>query len=75
MLYHVRQTSVPLCTRYTDSLAFYGARMFYYLWDVPLFMGMGAIGGLMGAGFCHFNIRVTQLRHRWGPTKGSRASL
>ncbi len=50
--------------RYTDSLAFYGARMFYYLWDIPLFMAMGAVGGLMGAGFCHFNVKVTQLRHR-----------
>lgn len=49
---------------YTDSLAFYGARMFYYLWDVPIFMGMGAVGGLMGAGFCHFNVKVTQFRHK-----------
>ncbi len=40
--------------------------MFYYVWDVPLFMCMGAIGGLMGAGFCHFNVKVTQLRHRCG---------
>lgn len=50
---------------YTDSLAFYGAKMFYYVWDVPLFMCMGAVGGLMGAGFCHFNVKITQLRHRW----------
>lgn len=52
---------------YTDSLAFYGARMFYYLWDVPIFMGMGAVGGLMGAGFCHFNVKVTQFRHKCVP--------
>ena len=38
--------------------------MFYYLWDVPIFMGMGAVGGLMGAGFCHFNVKVTQFRHK-----------
>lgn len=38
--------------------------MFYYVWDVPLFMFMGAVGGLMGAGFCHFNVKITQLRHR-----------
>ena len=49
---------------YTDSLAFYGARMFYYLWDVPIFMAMGAVGGVMGAGFCHFNVKVTQFRHK-----------
>ncbi|DBA81171.1 TPA: hypothetical protein ACH3X2_006989 [Trebouxia sp. C0005] len=33
---------------YTDSLAFYGSRMFYYVWDLPIFVGMGAVGGLMG---------------------------
>jgi Voltage gated chloride channel len=49
---------------YTDSLAFYGARMFYYVWDVPVFILMGCIGGLMGAGFCHFNVKITQWRHR-----------
>jgi len=38
--------------------------MFYYLWDVPIFMAMGAVGGVMGAGFCHFNVKVTQFRHK-----------
>ena len=38
--------------------------MFYYLWDVPIFMAMGAIGGVMGAGFCHLNVKVTQFRHK-----------
>ncbi len=47
-------------------MAFYGARMFYYLWDVPIFMAMGAVGGVMGAGFCHFNVKVTQFRHKCG---------
>ena len=63
-LYKVQR---PLfCTPPRRSLAFYGARMFYYVWDVPLFMAMGAVGGLMGAGMCHFNVKVTQLRHRCG---------
>ena len=30
---------------YSDSLAFYGSRMFYYVWDVPLFCAIGAAGG------------------------------
>lgn len=49
---------------YTDSLAFYGSRMFYYVWDLPVFFTMGAIGGLMGALWVHVNVKVTAFRHR-----------
>jgi len=49
---------------YTDSLAFYGSRMFYYVWDLPIFFTMGAIGGLMGALWVHVNVKITALRHR-----------
>ena len=54
---------------YTDSVASYGSRMFYYAWDVPIFCVMGAIGGLMGALWVHINIRVTLFRHRFIPVR------
>ena len=54
---------------YTDSLAFYGSRMFYYVWDVPIFIGMGVMGGLMGAAFIKVNVKITQLRHRYVPVR------
>eukprot|EP00891_Asterochloris_glomerata_P005649 jgi/Astpho2/5649/gw1.00079.232.1_t len=56
---------------YTDSLAFYGSRMFYYVWDVPIFIGMGVMGGLMGAAFIKVNVKITQLRHRYVPVRCS----
>ncbi len=49
---------------YSDSLAFYGSNMFYYVWDLPVFFAMGAVGGLMGALWVHVNVKVTALRHR-----------
>ena len=54
---------------YTDSLALYGKRMFYYVWDVPIFCLMGAVGGLMGALWVHVNVRVTAFRHRTIPVR------
>ena len=54
---------------YTDSLAFYGSRMFYYVWDVPIFCLMGAVGGLMGALWVHLNVKVTAFRHRCIPVR------
>ncbi len=54
---------------YTDSLAFYGSRMFYYVWDLPIFVGMGAIGGLMGALFIKVNVKITQFRHIYIPVR------
>ena len=47
---------------YADSLAFYGSRLFYYAWDVPLFCAMGAAGGALGAAFVAANVRVTAWR-------------
>jgi chloride channel 7 len=54
---------------YTDSLAFYGSRMFYYVWDVPIFCLMGAMGGFMGALWVHVNVKVTAFRHRFIPVR------
>ena len=54
---------------YTDSLASYGSRMYYYVWDVPIFCAMGAVGGLMGALWVHVNVRITAFRHRCIPVR------
>lgn len=54
---------------YTDSLGLYGSRMFYYVWDLPIFCVMGAIGGALGALFIHLNVKVTKLRHRYIPVR------
>ena len=43
--------------------------MFYYVWDVPIFIGMGVMGGLMGAAFIKVNVKITQLRHRYVPVR------
>jgi chloride channel 7 len=56
---------------YTDNDANLGSRMFYYIWDLPIFCCIGALGGLAGAGFIKANVKVTQWRHTWVPT-GSR---
>ena len=52
---------------YADSLAFYGSRMFYYFWDVPIFCLMGVAGGVGGAAFVAANVRVTAWRARAVP--------
>jgi chloride channel 7 len=49
---------------YTDNYASYGSRMYYHVWDVPIFCCIGALGGLLGALFIHLNVRITQFRHR-----------
>ncbi|KAI7845409.1 hypothetical protein COHA_001114 [Chlorella ohadii] len=49
---------------YTDNYASYGSRMFYHVWDVPIFCCIGALGGLLGALFIHLNVKITQFRHR-----------
>ncbi|EFN52659.1 hypothetical protein CHLNCDRAFT_138594 [Chlorella variabilis] len=52
---------------YTDNFAAYGSRMFYHVWDVPIFCCIGALGGLLGALFIHLNVRVTTFRHKHIP--------
>ncbi|KAL4855536.1 Chloride channel protein A [Chlorella vulgaris] len=56
---------------YNDNYAAYGSRMFYHVWDVPLFCCVGALGGLLGALFIHLNVRITQFRHRHIPFRSS----
>lgn len=52
---------------YTDDEANYSRVFWWYFWEVPLFAGLGAIGGLLGALFVKLNVRITALRQKYVP--------
>lgn len=52
---------------YSDSDALYGKKLYYYIWEIPIFMGLGAVCGLLGSFFVWLNIKVTAWRHRYVP--------
>jgi len=54
---------------YDDNLALYGKRYYYYIWELPVFVTMGCVAGLLGAAFIKLNIRATQLRARFIPLR------
>ena len=60
---------------YDDNLALYGKRYFYYVWELPVFAMVGAVGGLLGALFICLNIRATALRARFVPPRRPRLRL
>ena len=49
---------------YDDATANYGAQYWYYVWEIPIFVLMGMLGGLMGAAFIQLNVRITGWRLR-----------
>jgi chloride channel 7 len=52
---------------YKDDVALYGSRYYYYIWELPLYVLMGVVGGLLGALFIRINVWVTALRARYVP--------
>ena len=52
---------------YSDSQANYGANFYYYLWEFPVFVLIGIIGGLMGALFVSLNVKITHFRRKYIP--------
>ena len=60
---------------YDDNLALYGKRYFYYVWELPVFVLVGAVAGLLGALFISLNIRATALRARYVPPRQPRLRL
>ena len=52
---------------YTDDEANYSRVFWWYFWEVPLFAGLGALGGLLGALFVKVNVRITAWRQRHVP--------
>lgn len=54
---------------YTDGHANYGRNLYYFLWEMPLFMVIGAMGGLIGATFIAINVQITRLRQKFIPVR------
>lgn len=52
---------------FTDDQAGYSGIFWWYVWEVPIFVLMGAAGGLMGAMFIRANVRITVWRQRFIP--------
>ena len=52
---------------YDDATANYGAQYWYYVWEIPIFVLMGMLGGLMGAAFIQLNVQITGWRLRRVP--------
>ena len=52
---------------YTDDEANYSRVFWWYFWEVPLFAGLGALGGLLGALFVKVNVRITAWRQKHVP--------
>eukprot|EP01025_Chloroclados_australasicus_P012437 TRINITY_DN1572_c0_g1_i2.p1 TRINITY_DN1572_c0_g1~~TRINITY_DN1572_c0_g1_i2.p1 ORF type:complete len:958 (-),score=133.08 TRINITY_DN1572_c0_g1_i2:534-3407(-) len=54
---------------YNDVLANYGSIYYYFVWELPIFVVMGCLGGLLGALFVQVNVKVTQWRHKMIPVR------
>lgn len=52
---------------YSDDIAHYGSKYWYYAWEIPIFVGLGVMGGLLGALFVHLNTKVTMFRQKYIP--------
>ena len=52
---------------YEENIAVYGKEFFYYLWEIPFFMLIGAGGGLAGALFVKLNVHLTYFRRKLVP--------
>lgn len=56
---------------YADDKALYGDHLFYYFWEIPIFMLIGVIYGVLGAGFVWMNVQITTWRHKYIPVKAA----
>ena len=54
---------------YSDDHAYYGQVFYYYGWEIPFFLILGALGGLAGSLFIFVNVRITKLRQKYIPVK------
>ena len=60
---------------YTDNEADYSKQYWWYFWEVPIFLLMGAAGGLMGSAFVNLNVKITALRAKYIPVGNKRKRL
>ena len=56
---------------YSDSDAHLGSVFWYYGWEIPIFLILGALGGALGSLFIHVNVRITKLRQQYIPVKAA----
>lgn len=52
---------------YSDDNALYGKKLYYFVWELPIFMVLGAVCGLLGSLFVWLNVKMTSLRHKYVP--------
>ena len=61
--------SCALHRLYDDNLAAYGKVYFYYIWELPVFVLIGVLSGVLGAAFIQANMALTRLRARYVPPR------
>ena len=52
---------------YADDVAKYSTLYYWYIWEIPLFVIVGSVGGLVGALFVFGNKHLTYLRRKYNP--------
>ena len=52
---------------YDDNIALYGARFWYYIWELPIYVLIGCIAGSLGGWFIKLNIIFTAFRAKYIP--------
>lgn len=52
---------------YDDNIALYGARFWYYIWELPIYVFLGCIAGVLGGLFIKLNIIFTAFRSKYIP--------
>ena len=50
---------------FSDEDAKYNQAFAWYAWEIPIFLIIGVIGGLMGALFVSINLKVSEWRNDW----------
>ena len=53
---------------YDDSIALYGSRFWYYIWELPIYVIVGCVAGGLGGLFIKLNIHFTAFRAKYIPS-------
>ncbi|KAL3138646.1 hypothetical protein ABBQ32_006406 [Trebouxia sp. C0010 RCD-2024] len=53
---------------YDDSIALYGSRFWYYIWELPIYVIVGCVAGALGGIFIKLNIHFTAFRAKYIPS-------
>ncbi|CAD7699480.1 unnamed protein product, partial [Ostreobium quekettii] len=60
---------------YSDGYANYGRNLYYFLWELPLYLLLGGMGGVLGALFIAINVHITRLRQKFIPVRAPNRRL